>query len=334
MIESPTGLAILLLEGLGVCVVAAVGYAAWTLTHPPRRTYASAVARGRPGHPGELPRALGEAKLAYESWTFRSRGRDLPVWDIPGGAPGGPAVIFSHGWGDSRIGGLTRLGEFLPLASRVVMWDMPGHGEAPGTCSLGTREVEDLLVLIERVSDPARGVVLVGWSLGAGVSICAAARANEKPAPGRGIPHQKHGAVLGVVAEAPYRLPWTPARNVMRLRGLPWRWNIGAVFAILGVVLRAGVRWGKFDRAEHAARLGCPLLVLHGSEDSVCPVGDGREIAAAAVDGVFVEVQKGQHVGLWTEAPAKDVCGAAVREFLGRVGRDGGARAREGAAEC
>jgi len=322
VIESLAGLAILLLEGLAVCIVAAIGYGVYVLTHPTRRTYANAVSRGRPGHPGEMP---GVARK-FESWTFRTRGVDLPVWDVPGDAPDGPVVIMSHGWGDSRIGGLSRVPAFLGVASRVVLWDMPGHGEAPGTCSLGTREVEDLVALIERVNDPVRGVVLFGWSLGAGVSICAAAcsepaRVSDSTASDGGSNRSPSLTlrVRGVIAEAPYRLPWTPARNVMRLRGLPWRWNIGAVFAILGVWLGVGARWRGFDRAEHAARMKYPLLVLHGSDDSVCPVEDGREIAAAAKTGTFLRIEKGQHFGLWTEAPGAELCGAAVREFLGRL---------------
>ena len=48
---------------------------AWMLTHPPRRTYASAIARGRPGDPGELDRPR-----EFHSWSFRTRGMRLPVW--------------------------------------------------------------------------------------------------------------------------------------------------------------------------------------------------------------------------------------------------------------
>lgn len=306
MLESLAGLAVLLLEGLCVCVVAAIGYGLYALTHPARRTYAIAVARGRPGQPGEVRSESTGAAPRFESWTLRSRGRDLPVWDIAGEAPGGPVVIFTHGWGDSRIGGLTRVPAILPLASRLVLWDMPGHGEAKGTCAMGTREHEDLAALIERVREPGRSIVLFGWSLGAVVSIWTAARA---------------GNVAAVIAEAPYRWPWTPARNVMRLRGLPWRWTIAPIFAILGLRLRMGTRWRGFDQGSHAARLTCPLLVIHGTADAVCPVEDGREIAAAG-RGALVEIEGGQHSGLWTEEGTAARCAGAVGDFLRRAGCD------------
>src|SRR5689334_9666437 len=124
---------VILAAGLALLWCAAVAYTTWMLTHPPRRPYAAAVARGRPGDPGDLDRA-------FESWSVRSRGMDLPVGDVPGDDAAGPVVVMTHGWADSRVGGLVRLPSILPVASRVVLWDLPGHGEAPGTCRLGTVE--------------------------------------------------------------------------------------------------------------------------------------------------------------------------------------------------
>src|ERR1051325_5442832 len=195
--DSILGLAVLLLVGLLIAIIAMTAYTTFLLTHPPRRTYASALARGRPGEPGELdPGPRG--KRSWKSWTLQHRGLDLPVWDIEGDKPDGRVFILSHGWGDSRIGGLTRTPPLAQFASRVILWDMPGHGEARGTCSLGTREVGALQNLIERIGEP---VILYGWSLGAGVSIVAAAETS---------------GVAAVITEAPYCLPATPARNVLR----------------------------------------------------------------------------------------------------------------------
>src|SRR5438105_2541012 len=100
------------------------------LTHPARRTYASAVARGKPGDPSELG-----AALEFSAWGLKTGGLELPVWDIRGEREDGPVVVLTHGWGDSRIGALARLGAVAATASRVVAWDMRGHGEAPGICT-------------------------------------------------------------------------------------------------------------------------------------------------------------------------------------------------------
>jgi uncharacterized protein len=298
--EPVIGLAILLLTGLGLIWAAGVGLTVWLLTHPPRRTYGSAVARGRPGDPSEM----AEAPRGFERWTFRSRGMEFPVWDIPGEDPRGPVAIMTHGWADSKIGGLVRIGALAPVASRIVIWDQAGHGEAPGSCRLGTAEVDDLLALIEEVR-PAR-LVLVGWSLGAGVSLAAAASA------------PKSITVLGVVAEAPYRFPGTPASNVLRSRGLPAPILITPAFLLLRLLCGRDLAAPRFDRAARARASGARVLVIHGTCDVVCPVQDGRDVAAAA-GGRMLEVEGGGHNDLWTDSAFAAVCEQAVQEFV----RDG-----------
>lgn len=308
------GLLVLLAAGLALFALAVTAYTAWTLTHPPRRTYSWAVVRNIPGDPSEV-RMPDVDRIAFSSWTFGSRGRDLPVWDIPGLAPAGPTVVVTHGWADSRVVALSRLPALLPRCRRIVMWDLPGHGEAPGVCTLGTREIEDLERLLERVGNEAP-IVLYGSSLGAGVSIAVAA-AGRTGAP-----------LIGIIAEAPYRVPRVPAERVLALRGLPWRWNLPIAMAGLGAWLGHGLSWarrgdaGGFDRALHAASLRVPLLVLHGTEDEVCPVDDGRVIAAAAPSGLgsLIEVAGAAHNNLWTEDRFIPVCAGAVADFLGTAG--------------
>lgn len=301
------GLLTLLLEGLAACVIAGVGYTVYVLTHPPRRTYAHAVSRGRAGHPDELPKMADGRARAFSEWSFKSRGVELPVWDITGDMDegSGPVIVMTHGWGDSRVGALARAVPLLPLASRIVMWDLPGHGEARGRCSMGTGEVNDLLALLGQIRVDPRHTVLFGWSLGAGVSIVAASR----------LP----SLIAGLIAEAPYRVPQTPARNVLRIRSLPHRWNVPVAFWLIGIDVGVGPRWNGFDRTEHAGRLTCPLLVIHGNDDRVCPIEDGRAIARAG-RGVLVEVPDAGHHGLWTEPGSATVCLAAARDFLGTLG--------------
>lgn len=284
--------------GLGlVCLWAgAVTATAWMLTHPPRRTYAAAVARGKPGDPSELP-----SPRPFEAWTFRSRGLDLPVWDIKGEDPDGPTVLMTHGWADSRIGSLARIPALAALASRIVAWDLPGHGEAPGLSLVGIAESIDLLALINHIR-AQRPLVLYGWSMGAGISLAVAAAA--KPA--------------AVIAESPYRLAPTPAASVLAARGLPYRTTLGPALAIIRLLAwMRGVPASPFDRARDAAAAGCPVLVLHGELDVVCPIEDGRAIAGAANPGRLVAIGNGHHNDLWADPRLATVCaaeaGAALR---------------------
>jgi pimeloyl-ACP methyl ester carboxylesterase len=188
------------------------------------------------------------------------------------------------------------------MASRLVAWDLPGHGEAEGISELGMREAADLWALMEALNAD-RPVVLMGWSLGAGVSIVCGRR-----------------GAAAVIAEAPYREAETPARNVLRARGLPYRTTVKPA---VGLVEALGREWSLlerrrplFDRAAYAAMLPCPLLVVHGAEDEVCPIEDGRAIANSAPDGRIAEIAGAGHNDLWTEPALAARCTAAVRDFL------------------
>lgn len=268
----------------------------WGLTRPRRRGYAYAVSRGLPGDPGELPtpREYQDHVLTPDSATPA-----LTLWSIAGDAPGGSVVIFSHGWGQSRHSVLPRLSALAPRASCIIAWDLPGHGESQGVSHLGA--ATDLQAL-ERVVRWAREtfelpVVLHGYSLGAGLSVALAASHPELSS--------------RVIAEAPYRLPVTPARAVLAQQGLPHGWSLSLSLTLAGVG-----RADLFDRAPMAARVQCPLLVLHGSDDDIAPPQDGRDIAAAAPEGRFVSVPGGGHTTLWTDPAQREACERAASEFL------------------
>lgn len=297
------GLIALLLLGGALALIASILVVAHALTHPPRRTYGSAVGRGLACDPSEL-----DPPRAFVAWSLASRRLDLPVWDVPGDDPDGPVVIMVHGWGDSRIGGLVRLPAVVPVASRVILWDLPGHGEAPGSCALGTREVEDLAALIE-VLGRDTPIVLFGWSMGAGIAIaCAADNTTDSD----------RAPVAGIIAEAPYRLAKTPAHRVMHLRRLPHRLNLPPALWLIGTRVGVGPGWRGFDRAEHAGRLGCPMLILHGSHDEVCPVDDAKAIAAKTASGlVELHITAGAgHNDLWTDPRFALQDARAARRFI------------------
>lgn len=307
------GLAVLLGVGLFVAYAAAVLLVMLRLRRPPRRTYATAVARGIPGDPRELDQPRRFRAFDLGDVAPEARPREIPCWDIEGDDPGGPIVILTPGWGDSRIGALARVSAIAPAASRIFAWDPPGQGDAPGLCALGTRE-HRLLGMLARYAAELhdRDVVLQGWSLGAGTSIVTAA----------GCAKDADARIIGVIAEAPYREAWTPAFRVLDLSGLPWRANGPVAFALLGLRLGVGPRWRGFDRAAHAQRVRVPAVVVHGSEDEVCPIEDGRAIAEAAPRGSLVVIEGGHHNDLWVDPVlagrmAKVVSGAVAD--LGRA---------------
>lgn len=311
----------LLLAGLVLVWIAVVWWSAHLLIHPPRRTFASAVARGLPADPGQLP---GLRRRWREDVLPAGEGVPaLPLWIVEGDDPQGPTVVCVHGWGDSRVGALLRAPAILPHARRVIMFDLPAHGEAPGRCSLGRLEARALRRVLAHAQahtgdgttpgpSPPWATVLFGWSLGAGVCIEVAAGS------------QGQVTIAGVIAEAPYRRRLTPARNVLRLRRLPHRLTLRP--ALLGALAWLWVRDGLgprehrgFDRARDAARLGCPLLVIHGTDDMVCPIEDGQALAAAAPRGRLVAVAGAGHNDLWTVPAFAARATEAIAGFLSEL---------------
>lgn len=296
------GFALLLTVGLAIAIGVGAMAIARRLRNPPRRTYAWAVAKGMPGDPGELA-----APRAWKGWELEWEGMRCPVWEVEGDDRDGPVVILTPGWGDSKLGALVRMEGLGWRFARAIAWDPPGLGEARGRWPMGTREHGALAALVRacREGGGAREVVLYGWSAGAGTSIAAQALLE-----GAG-----EGASC-VVAEAPYRLAWTPAERVLRGAGYPWAVIGPLAFAALGLRLGVGARWRGFDRAQIASRVEAPLLVLHGSEDRVCPLEDGGAIARSATAGELTVIEGGGHNDLWTDERFSARSAEAVMGFL------------------
>ena len=264
---------------VAACVVsaAAAGAVVYSLRHPPRMSYARALGRGLETDPA----ALG---LEYESATFRlSDGSPSPGWRLVGRRGDGPVVVVVHGWGNGRYGMLGQCGELADFASQVVVFDLPGQGESPvGRSTAGEREVDDVLAVVSEVGVD-RPVVLAGYSMGATVAM------------GAGV--LGGGRIAGVVAEGPYRL-WSDAvRGTLRRRGYP-HWPIVWLAGLLVAVWMPRV--AKADGVALAGALPGRLLVLHGTEDWLCPVSSARQMAEAAGDrGRLVLFAGAGHEGLW-----------------------------------
>lgn len=276
--ESLLRLAVLLLIGLGVLIVLLAAVLGWALTHPPRVGAGAAAARGWYLDPAD-------AGHEFTEWTLETRdGVRLPVWEVVNpGQPAGPVVILSHCWGGSRRESLQRLGFVQGRASRIIIWDMRGHGEAgPGIAQLGTAEIDDLIMLMDRVG-PERPFILYGYSMGAGVSICAAARDAQRT------------RVIGVIADGPYRWTREPVHALLTVNGLPSFPILNIVHRALCVLIR-GLR--NSERAQFARQLRCPLLVLHGADDPVCPLNSALEVAQAAPESEFVIIPAAGHLNL------------------------------------
>lgn len=295
-----TGLLLFLGLGFVLAWALVVAITWWTLTRPPRRGYGTAVARGMPGDPSEM-----DEPATFETVTLASGHGN--AWMILGDEPEGCVIVATHGWGRARQDALARFDAVRGICSWFIAWDMPGHGEAGGVSYLGLRERRALERVLEATTGSIdRPVVLWGWSMGAGVSIDSAVHRAER------------SRLCGVIAEAPYGVPSTPARNVLAASALPHRLTLRPALWLIGL-LAGNPAWRGFDRILLAERLTLPLLVLHGSDDAVSPVEDGRAIANAAPSGQLCEIPSGTHNGLWTDNGSRQVSRDAIARFLERI---------------
>ena len=255
---------------------------------PRRATYAWALAHHSAASPAEVPgvrtwhegstalhtmglaRAAHPTSPAYATSPTRAtppsaRSIVLPWWLVEGQGSGTMLVI--HGWGRSRWDSLRRLPGLLEHAASIVLPDLRGHGEAPGTTSIGHSDHLDLDQVIASVTSApasratAGGLTLVGHSMGAMVATRLAALLAARGTPARRL-----------VLMAPYDSLIVPMANRLRVRGLP-----------AGPFAATAAWWlarGEEPLHRTLARVQCPVIALGGELDAVTTPSDVRHAAA------------------------------------------------------
>ena len=271
--------------------------------------------RVRAGYPTPRPpqRTPADLGLAFENVVVpTSDGLTLPGWFIPaeGGRPG-PGVGLVHGWESARDR-LLPMAEFLNAAGfHCLAVDVRGHGTnvaevLPITAGEFGADALAAWRALDARPEMTRAALL-GHSMGAIGAILAAAAEPR---------------VAAVVATSAPADPWRLTRQTFRLARLPFPDLIAYPLAWLTtrVYLRPrGHRVADISAAEALRRIAAPVLLVHGSEDAVVPVGHLerlrriRETAGHSVESLVIE--GGQHSWLY-EFP---VYRRTVAAFLARA---------------
>lgn len=274
ILPSLMGLLILLLLALLLVILIGTWALQRAILHPPRLTEGVALARGWVIEPSQMQLDATEATFSL------SDGTTTPGWVIAGQNRDGPTLIFLHGYSNSRFGSLRRVPDLLPYVHSLILYDQRGQGDAQArTCHFGTTEVEDVLAILDQIEAP-HGVVLFGSSMGAGVAMAAGHRDPR---------------IRGIIGNGANRHWQTPVRLRMKL----YRYPTWPLLPLAGLILHCRLpQLRHYDRAAHAAKLTCPLLLLHGSDDGICPLHEARQIAEAAPDAKLIIFQGGYHSGL------------------------------------
>ena len=119
--------------------------------------------------------------------------------------------------------------------------------------------------------------------------------------------------IAGVVVYAPYTDFHMTLRRRLRRDGNPTRPFTD--LAMLFLKLRGLRHRNTLDDTQH---LCCPLLVIHGSDDPIAPISQGRQIAADAPGGQIHVVEGAGHSH--AELIEGESHEGIVRAFVGRTG--------------
>lgn len=304
------GLIILLAFATACIVVAGTLALICRMTRPYRQTYASALALRLPACPADIGLESVEQTVTFADRTT------TPVWIVDGDGPADTTIVISHGFSVSRYQALEHVKLFKQWASKLVVYDLRAHGESTARrAGLGVVEAADLIELIHQLDLPER-IVLYGQSMGAAVSITAAGR----------LPEDLRERVKAVIAEAPFRTLVEPIAARRRRHRYPVFPFVPLAWFWMALPLR---KYRPFDRVKDAARLRCPLLVLHGKLDWLCSFESAKQIVDAAPHGTIVGFDKGEHLDLVELYPDQYL--EAIGRFLDDVRKADGV---ENAGSC
>ena len=198
-------------------------------------------------------------------------------------------VIYLHGVGDCKISGVELSAFLYSLGYNVFLYDSRHHGESGGKyCTYGFFEKHDVSTAIDYLQqreDLKLGKVgLFGISMGAAVAIQAAAIDLR---------------IASVVAEASF----TTLRSIAvdyqrRLIKLPWHFLRNIAFARSQKV--AGFKARFVAPVEDVKKLHCPILFVHGLDDTFIDVEHSKRLYRIARDPKeLLLVEGANHTNVW-----------------------------------
>jgi hypothetical protein len=241
----------------------------------------AAVARPWREPPGHLP----VNELRFDSIN----GDLIYAWfSAPKGwQPRRGAVLFCHSNGSN----LSRIAHRAfrwrdPFGRAVLLYDYPGYGKSSGRpsesgCYAAGEAAFKWLVEVKGV--PAKEVILVGESLGGAIAVELAARHTARLL-------VLHGAFTSFPDVAQARLPFYPSRYLVH------------------------------NQMDNEAKIGlarCPVLIAHGTADSVVPFRQAERLFAAAPEPKrFIRLEGHGH-----GPPRKKDLFETVKQFLSETAR-------------
>jgi uncharacterized protein len=254
--------------------------------------------------------------LPYRSVAVPDSLGPMPAWLVPASGTGAAGPTGSHTWAllvhghnDNREAGL-RIAPTLRqagLPSLLISYrnDLGAPESPDGLYHLGETEWQDLEAAARYARrQGARNLVLIGYSMGGALINQFMQRSPLRD------------RVSGVILDAP-ALNWKSIfefnSEKMGLPGflaLPVEWTIDA---------RVDPDWSSLDALQHADAFQSPVLLFHGTDDTVVPIEDSDEFAGALGKSVtYYRVPEAGHTQEWNVNPG--LYEQRVSRFLLQIG--------------
>lgn len=185
---------------------------------------------------------------------------------LPSDRVDAPVLLYLHGARWNVSGSSGRMRRMHDLGFAVLAVDYRGFGRSSATLPSEETALEDARAAWDWIAThhPAQPRYIFGHSLGGAIAIDLAAQVNDESGT---IVDGTFTSMLDVVGS--FKWGWLPLSGFITQR---------------------------FESVRKVARIGSPLLVVHGSEDKLIPVSLGRKLYEAAQEPKrFVLVQGGSH---------------------------------------
>jgi pimeloyl-ACP methyl ester carboxylesterase len=221
-----------------------------------------------------------------EQWIPVGRNGDrLHAWWLPADDANAPVLLYLHGARWNLTGSVTRIDRWKRLGFAVLAVDYRGFGRSSDIAPTETLAYEDAEAAWDHLAKlaPNRARFIVGHSLGGAIATELARRRPE---------------ASGLVLEATF----TSVRDMISQS----KWG----FLPVGLILNQ-----EFDTLSKIGEVKMPVLVTHGTRDSIVPFEMGERLfAAVRAPKRFIRVDGAGHHNL--SGTAYDQYRTALRELF------------------
>ena len=213
-------------------------------------------------------------------------GERLVAWYKPAPAPS-PVLLYFHGNGGGLYLRRERIEALAGAGYGVFILGYRGYSGSTGRPTEKALVADGLLAydyLTAQGVAPSR-IVLYGESLGTGIATQVASQRQTS----------------AVILEAPYGSVAAEAKAHFGIFPIDW------------------LLLDRFDSMAHIGRINAPLLILHGSQDSVIPASSSHALFDAAKEPKkYVEFERGGHNDLFSFGALEHVQQFLAKHLAGR----------------